>query len=597
MSTLAGALLLLAMFLACGPGPPLLVDTPTNGTFTTAPTVLVSGRVQYVPLGTAVLTVNGVVVPIQPDLTWSTSVTLDPVAIVNPILVRMDYQNVVRRQRLTVLAGDSTLDGDFSLEAMAMRISANGLDEMEPVMSGLFALDPATLVPVGTVLDSGCQIPGPFGTCLGSSTTSVANPPPSISGFDVDIVPALDVMTGTITIHDLEIHLYISGSGLVPSCGLRLNATATTLPGSYEVEPDAVDPSNVDVQQTSISVGFTGFQQTFTSGLCDVPIIGDIIQLIIGSLQGTVTQGFQDFLSDPDGLGPIDAPVAEAIEVATAGLDLDGSIGSQIGVNLEAPHFAIDEDPDGLTLGTDARITATMLAPDAPDLAASFHIDEVFPTFGTLTPVGGVPFDLALAIGSSAFNQLLKAEVESGLLGQVMTELDLGGGPTPITAGLLAFFIPELAGMDPATPLELHIQPQLAPFVTGEIGPSGELSKLYVPGLAIELIRPGFAPLVELVVDAQVGLDFDFVAGEIAVTIGGVVPGSLNVDIVANPILTNETVLGAVLEFALDQTLPSLADSFGSFPLPDLLGLQLGFLEASRNGEFVSVFLDLSPTP
>lgn len=588
------------MGMGCNNTPVLHVDSPVNGTFSNASSVIVTGRVEKAVNTNSTLTVNGVPVTIQPDLTWTTTVNLDPVAIVNPILVRLERPPKIVRQRVTVIAGDSIVDGDFSLEAMSMRLTAGGLDAMEPILGGLFALDPGTLVPVGTVLDSSCQIPGPFGTCLGSATTSVSNPTPTISNFAIDMSPMVDEIDGTISIFDLQIHLDIDGTGLVPNCGLRLDAAVTTLPGTYAVEPDPVNPSGVDVQQNSISVSFTGFNQTFTSGLCDVPIIGDIIQAIIGDLAPTVTQGFQTFLSDPDGSGPLDAPVAEAIEMATVGLDLDGSIGSQIGVNLEAPHFLLAEDINGLTIGTDARITAATPDPTAPDLLGSYHVNQVFPNYPVLTPVGGLSYDLGLCIGTSAFNQLLKAEVESGLLRQVLTELDLGfgSGPQPITAGLLALFIPELANADPNLPLELHVLPELAPFTTGLAGPAGELATLHLPSLRIKLVEPAAAgPLVEVIVDATTGLDFGFANGQIAVTIGGVAPGSLNVDIVDNRLATNETVLAGVLGFALDQTLPSLADSFGGFPLPDLLGLQLNFVEASKNGEFISVFLDLSQGP
>ncbi len=588
-----GLLAILSLGMTCAPSSNLIVESPPNGTFTTAGSITVSGRITN-PKSPS-LTVDGVSVPVNPDGTWSTSVTLDPVAIVNPIVVSA-VSGGHYRERITVFAADSVLDGDFSLEAMAMRITDVGLDAMEPVMASLFVLDPATLVPVGSVLDSGCKIVDPlFGACLGSSTTTVASPAPSISGFALDIVPITDAMTGTVSIFDLEINIHINGSGLVPTCGVRLTANQTDLPGTYEVEPDPVDPSNVDVNQTSIGVSFSGFNQTFTSGICDVLIIGDIIQLIIGDLQDDVTQGFQAFLTDPDGAGPADGPIADAIETATSGLDLDGTIGTQIGVNLEAPHFALDEDPNGLTIGTDARITASMPVGSAPDLAASYHIDEVFPVFGTTTPVSGLPYGLGLCIGTSAFNQLLKAEVESGLLAGAITELDLGAGPTTLTAGLLSVFVPELAAFDPAELIELVLEPGAAPFVTGAPGPAGELALMHVPHLVIKM-KPVSTnvPLVEVVVDAQVGLDFAFVAGELAVTIGSVAPGSIHIDIIDNRINTNETVLASVLGFTLDTALPSLADSFGSFPIPSLLGLTTTPVEVSRAGEFISLFLDVN---
>jgi hypothetical protein len=42
---------------------------------------------------------------------------------------------------------------------------------------------------------------------------------------------------------------------------------------------------------------------------------------------------------------------------------------------------------------------------------------------------------------------------------------------------------------------------------------------------------------------------------------------------------------------------PSLADSLGTFPLPDFLGLQLQLVEIGKSGEFMSLFVDLVPVP
>ena len=47
----------------------------------------------------------------------------------------------------------------------------------------------------------------------------------------------------------------------------------------------------------------------------------------------------------------------------------------------------------------------------------------------------------------------------------------------------------------------------------------------------------------------------------------------------------------------LPLALPSLADSLGSFPLPTFLGLQLLGVEVERQGQFLSLFLDLVPAP
>lgn len=577
--------------------PKIIINSPLNGEFTTSGTVTVTGQYTVIDPSEAVGTINGVPLTLNPDRSFSAVVTLSPTEIVNSIVIEVQSQSFpTERSRVTVLTGDSVADGDFTLEGMAMRITAPGLDEMEPVIGSLFVFDPADLIPLNTVLIDDCFIDGGF-FCAGSARVSVVSPAPSISSFAIDAMPVVDAIDGTVSIFDLDVNVDIDGSGLVPNCGLNLQATVTDIPGSYAVEPDALSPNGVDVQQTSVGINFTGFQQNFTSGICDVIIIGDIIQLIIGDLEPMVTQGFIDFLSDPDGAGPLDAPIADGIELAVSGLDLSGEIGSQIGVNLEAPHFAIDEDNDGLTIGTDARITSSMPDPASPDLLASYNVTDPFPTFGATTPLGSA-YDLGLCISTSAFNQLLKAEIESGLLLQVLTEIDLGAGPIPVTAGLLAGFIPEFASFDPADPMEIHLTPRLAPFVTGNPGPQAELAEMQIPHLLVQIVDTTTGGLlVEVAIDAKVGLEIGFAAGALDIGIGALAPGSLNLDILQNSLQTNEIVLQAVLGLVLTQAFPQLAGSLAGFPLPEFFGLQSSFIEASKNGEFMSIYLDLSSAP
>jgi hypothetical protein len=42
---------------------------------------------------------------------------------------------------------------------------------------------------------------------------------------------------------------------------------------------------------------------------------------------------------------------------------------------------------------------------------------------------------------------------------------------------------------------------------------------------------------------------------------------------------------------------PSLADSLGTFPLPGFLGLQLSLVEIGKLGEYMSLFVNLTPAP
>ena len=616
-SLLLPMLALVSTAAACGPQPSIVILSPAHGAFTTASSVTITGRADHFGAGLEVL-VNGVAVPVNPaDDTWSTAVPLDAVAIVNPItasLVRVSDGALISRQRIVVHAADSVADGAFSNGGIGLRLNDSGLDQIEPILESQIDLDLASLLPVGTVIiDNECFVDGGIFGCFGRATVRISTPAPGISGFAIDMDSQTDFVLGDIDIFGIAVNLSISGSGLVPSCGLRITADSTEILGNYGLQPLASDPSSVDVNLLgSPSVSFSGFNQQFTSGICDAPIIGDIIQLIIGDVQPLVLNGLVSFLSDPDGSGPADSPLADAFEVALGDISIAGPVGEALQVNLEAPLFDVLEDPAGITLGSDVRVTSSagtepgqcQPPTGAPDLAASFHVAEAFPTFGATTPAGNLPFHLGLAISTSAFNQLLKAQTECGLLRIELTEIDIGFGPLPLTAGLLSIIIPEFALLlDPGMPLRLVLQPTLAPFLTGNSGPGGEIGEVRIGQYVLEvrsLASPtGSALFLRGAIDFRAGLTmtFDDLTGQLQVGIGSVTPADVTVGVLANPIDTNETSLALALPVLIAPVLPSLGDNLGAFPIPGFFGLALEGIEVSRSGAFFSLFTNLVPAP
>lgn len=616
LALLAAPLWLLSV--ACGGVPTINILTPAHGIFSTAANVTITGNVQNVAVAQHEVRVNGSLATLNPNGTWSITLPLVAATVVNPYyaeLKRLGDGVAVSRKRIVVVRGQSVADGDFSLDSVALRINDSGLNQLEPMIAGGVSINPATLMPVGTtVISNYCAIPGPFGTCLGRMTARVANPAPSITGFAIDADSMTNFVAGDVDIYNLRIQLDLDGSGIAPDCGLRLTAANTQILGDYALSPDTVDPSNVNVNQNpgSLSVDFNGFTQTFTSGLCDFPLIGNLIQLIVGNIEPTVVSGFEDFLDDPDGAGPLDAPVADAIEVALADISISGPIGDTLQVNLDTPLFDVLEDNAGITLGSDTRFIATPVAgtpapgqcaqvPNAPNLAASYHVTEAFPSFGANTPVGGLPYQLGISISTSAFNQLLKSQIECGLLQTSLTEMDLGSGLQPITAGSLLLFLPSLSGFDPELPMRIDLKPTMAPFLTGNTGPGGEIGEIRIPQLIMEIhiddgLHPGNSGLIiRGAIDMRAGLGLTFADGALAFSVSNVT--DLNIAFLNNSVSANEASVATVLNFLLPDVLPALGDGLGAFPLPEFFGLQLSGVEVSRNGQFYSLFANLVPTP
>ncbi|MEO6026050.1 MAG: DUF4215 domain-containing protein [Candidatus Binatia bacterium] len=583
------------------------ITTPSHGIFTQSSSVTVTGFVSNLPPAQSALTVNGVPVTVQPNGSFTTSVALSAADIFNPIRARVTdtLHGSAATARVVVIRGISIADGALSTQSVGLRFTDGGLDDVEPLVQQLAGagLDLATLIPVGTVLvDNECFVDcSPFG-CCGRGTVTVINPPPSIGGFAIAVDSMNGFVAGDITISDIRVNVYLDGTGVVPDCDIAIHADNAYFNGDYTLEPAAGDPENIDVNQLgNLDVSFTNFTASY-GGTCS------FVESFLPDIQDRVVNAIRDFLSDPDGSGPLDSPTADAIETALAGISIAGPVGQGLGVQLSTPLFQVAEDTNGITFGSDSKFTVSVgTGPGqcqppagAPDLAASLAFDEVFPTFGATTPVANFPYDLAIAISSEGFNQLLRSQVECGLLVTSIASLDLGSGPVPLTANTLAAILPEFGAFPPATPFRIDIRPTLAPIVTGAAGPSGELTLLKISQLIVTIVRNDGSEQVVLqgAVDADVGLNLAFASGALVFDLSDPLPADIVVTVLVNPLGVEEAgVENDILPPLVASLLPSLAGSLASFPLPEFFGLQLSGVEITRNGQFLTLYANLVTGP
>ncbi len=580
----------------CGPAPGLAILSPATGTFTSASTVDVTIQVER--SGGTRLTVNGVLVTGYTGYdTIVVSVPVDPVAIFNPIVVELTKGNVTLRERVTVIAVDDVAtsfvpDGGISPQSVGMRIANTGLQQITPVIESLStdALDISALITD--------QNPIAQGTMSGISYTANAVEV-GFSGFSMNAASATDQIDLDVGITDFFVEIDLE-LGFLGSCTLEITSNSTDISGGYDLEPLASDPTLVDVNLvTPISVALGGFSSQFVSGVCDNIIIGDIINLIIGpsQLQQLMQDGFEQNLGDPDGAGPLDSPLAAAIQDALAGISIAGPLGTTLGGTFDAPIDSIDEDAAGLTLVVDAAITQSTFDPEAPDLPGSLGLAETFPSFGATTPVGGLPYGLAFGISSTAMNQLIKAQVEGGLLVTDLTEIDLGGLILPLTVQTTSLFVPELLQEYPSgDAMEIRLRPQIAPVFTGAPGASGELAELALSALLVQIVHvPSGDVPIELEVDVSLGVDLSLADGGLSFLVG--VPGGIGVTVVTNEVGTNEANLIGTMQTVFPLLADTLGSALGSFPFPTLLGLDVATVEISRMGTFLGVFADLVVEP
>ena len=226
-----------------------------------------------------------------------------------------------------------------------------------------------------------------------------------------------------------------------------------------------------------------------------------------------------------------------------------------------------------------------------------------YPTLGDTTP-GGQPYGMGLVISASAFNQLLGTMAECGILNQSITEFALGGGPPlPITSSLLGALIPEFGSkLPPGTPMRAVINPTVAPFLTSDPGPNGEMGELMLANLEVSFVQDlpeTTVTWLTLAVDAPLGfaLAYDPVAGQLAPTITPPPASAVAARVVSNSIGTNEPNIEALFPGLFPTFVGGVSESFGSFPLPAFFGLKLNVLEVARHGNHFALYANLDQVP
>jgi hypothetical protein len=236
-------------------------------------------------------------------------------------------------------------------------------------------------------------------------------------------------------------------------------------------------------------------------------------------------------------------------------------------------------------------------------------VNEPFPSFAPTAP-NGQSYQLGMGISASGFNQLLKAMIESGLLIMSVDQVDLSGADdpflanigvvNPITAGLLGLvFRGGFKDLPPGELVRIDVYPTMAPFVTGQPGPNGELSTLAIPHLLLSFVTESDNKVVlQLVLDGTLGFNALFENGILNILMSEPGTDDLRFTVLANPLGADEAAILGLLPAVAKSLVPTLASALGSFPLPDFLGLQLDLVDLARNGEYMSLFFNLStPVP
>ncbi|MCB1245982.1 MAG: hypothetical protein KDB69_01805 [Acidimicrobiia bacterium] len=588
------------------------ITSPTDGAIVDAPSTTVTGKLREMPMG-GVLTVNGVVTPVNPDRTWSVDLPLGPAGTVHTIeaIYTPPDGGTPDKSYSTVVAGPSIDVGEMSPDGVGMRFTNTGLNSLGPVINDLAAgsFDISSLILAQHPL---VYQENAFLTFDITGNAYEAG----MGGVNLVANSTTTGMSTQITINDLYIGLdLLIDDGLLihNTCKLEVSIPQTTINAKFDLQPAAGDESHVDVNLIGTpSVVTSGVNYEFLGGICDGDtfLIGDIVNAVAGrQISSMIGDGFSSQLGDPDGSGPADSPIADAIETSLAQISIAGSVGSAVNAHLKAPFTQITEGATAVDLRADADFYATIgnnpgdcpAVPRHPTLPQTFDVPGAYPTLGDTTPDGD-PYGLGLVISSSTFNQLLGAMTECGLLNKDITEIDLGGTTYPVTSTVLSFLVPQFATLPANTPMKIRITPKVAPFLDGEAGPNGEPAQLRLAGLWVEFVQPtqvGDMPWLRLLVGSSLGFDlgYDANAGVLAPTITPGPASTVTAKVIDNAIGANASNLETIFPSLFPNFVSGLSSSFAAFPLPSFMGLNVDVVDMVRQGNYYVLYANLTQQP
>lgn len=566
----------------------ITVVSPPHGHFTTASSVLVQGEAKLPRTATEKLRLdaNGLEAHLDAGGPFSVTVPLPEGRIEHPIVLTLRAGDEILDQERLVVFRSSSLNLSTTVDdAVVGRLTPEGMAEIADEINGRllsnFVLDLRTPVLQSNPLDSNFQ--GEFhyvvdATNAGFSTSSI------------EIVPMSGRVRVRLNIHDFFIDVHFHG--WLPNypdpgfnCDGRMANGLLSVYADFSFSPGPAGAVNV-TQLTPLEVESLGF---FSFGDCS------------GLAEFLVEARFRTSLACEDRLEnairsrlePLNqSRVLETeLEEILARVAISGPVGGALGVNVSGGIGAIVISPEAAQVRLDTRLSG----PAPAGTATAALPTQALPSTG-LDPVTGQPYEFAVSVALKTINQLLLAKGDVIPSEIVLDSLDFGTGPHPITAGLLGAFIPRLASLGAATPVQVRLRRTLPPMLVGPGGSAGSLADLYVGQLEIACI-PLSGPYDDRTVLA-LGLDLGGSVGLSFQSSALVVSLDLEPDFETAAVLVDELgvdqdSLMLVLRSLTDSLLQAFGPATASFPIPAFEGIQISAIRFVAESGYVTAYLDL----
>lgn len=546
--------------------------SPVDGSFSTS-SVAITGDVE----GHGLLGVEIDGQPVTLQGTQFSAGSLNPTATVNPVTARLTTATgQVLEHTVTVIGGMGVPLGNFGMPGTALRIGGASLDALEPPVELLLAN-----LPLNTIIAALPPLPI-IPTGLFTATLDFTGASFDPMTVDFDIFPSSGAIGIAITLNQLVITADLTGTIFsVPYAEVAtISSTSAVISGELLIGSNAQGVTEVTIQNPTATLN--GFNITATGAL------GPFIGILGPAAQTAFEAALAQFLNlIPPAINPLLSSLALSVDLTSAGLPL----------LVDLPLATVGYDQDGITIVNDIRITPTTLS--GPALTAYLGGPGIVPSFGLLSPVSMVAYDVAEGINDDLLNQAFAAMVGSGFL-----DLDLSGSlgsgtGLVLTAGAMAGLVPDAGfGTFPSdATVTLQVRWTTAPAVT--FSPTGsDPATLHIGNMNLRfLARDSLGmdvPILEVGATATAGVSVtvDPLNGVLSVA-----PGAAQVSLTSIGALAGTDASGSLATLApvVEQILPAILAPLSSIPVP-ALPLGGGVVETSvapGSPDFFITYVDL----
>ncbi len=538
------------------------------------------------------VTVNGIPATLDGQA-YEATIPLDGAEVFNQVLVVATYQSGhVERARSTVAYGDGTTArvvdrGTPVSNGVALRMNQQAFDKLGPVVKSLTTIDTAAITPPGTVVLDQCVVK--LIVCQTQARSVIAQAP-TLSGFDVALTTKPGNTRARITLHDLQVQTDVTTTTwgvLSLPCRLRITADQVVADGAYILRPNPADPKTLRVDLTGAQqVSVSGVSHDWNGGVCSLPLISDIVDMLMPNVQNLLQSNLATSLADPDGSGPAQSPIATAIQTSLAKVQIAGPVGDSLGVTLDAPIGTVTQDANGVALSANSTFSAAGLAPGAPPQAGSLAFGTAAVADPGSTTPDGQGYDVAVGASITAFNQLLAAETERGLLNMTVTSLN----GQPLTNKVLFDSIGLGGAVTEVRPMKIVLTPELAPAITNAPAPDGQLGVMHLGGFRSDVMYSDTDEVfLSLVLDFDAPVNLSVANGSLGIALTAPPADQVHMDVVTNPLGLPDVLVQMSFAAMQPGLFAQLGDLLPAFPLPALVGLTLQPISTARVGD--SLFL------